>query len=65
MSGEEYQPADEYEPDFTKAVLPSDVAPYLCDHETDTAVCKCVHDWRIHWGNKAKVQDTRATYLTG
>lgn len=65
MSGEEYQPATIYEPEFTGAVLPVDVAPYLCDHDAVVPVCVCVHDWRINWGNVPKKTGQRATYLTG
>jgi hypothetical protein len=64
-SGEQWQPADEYESDFVDAVLPKDVAPYVCDHDADPPLCVCVHDWRINWGNLPKRQASRATYLTG
>lgn len=65
MTGQQYQPASEYETDFTDAVLPAGVAPYLCDHDADPVVCLCVHDWRIVWGNLPKKTGQRATYLTG
>lgn len=63
--GEEYQPAGVYEGDFTGAVRPVDVAPYACDHDADPAVCICVHDWRISWGNLPKRTGRKATYVTG
>ena len=63
--GEDYQPADEYDPEFTEAVLPQSIKPYMCDHDGEPPICVCVHDWRINWGNMPKVQNARATYLTG
>jgi hypothetical protein len=63
--GENYQPAAPYDPSFGEAVLPEDVAPYLCEHDEDPPVCVCVHDWRINWGNLPKRTGRRATYLTG
>ena len=63
-NGEDYQIADEYEPYFQDAVLPDDIAPYNCDHDANATVCACVHDWRIYWGNKPKVSDSKAIYIT-
>lgn len=65
MSGAEYQAASVYPTSFTKAVLPDEVAPYLCEHDANPSICQCVHDWRINWGNLPKKTGQRATYLTG
>jgi len=45
------------------AVRPEAIKPYTCDHSE--GICRCVHDWRIHWGNPPKVQQTRAAILRG
>lgn len=57
------QLADVYPDEFTLGVLPGDLAPYNCDHDSD--LCYCVHDWRINWGNLPKKTSARAIYVTG
>ena len=64
MSGEEFQVADYYPPAFNLAVQPKEVDPNECDHEATNPVCHCVHDWRINWGNVAKVGQKRSLYVT-
>lgn len=44
-----------YPPDFEQAALPVDVNPSECEHEAEPPVCRCAHDWRIHWGNVKRV----------
>jgi hypothetical protein len=63
MSGEEYQPAAPYPPNFILAVQPGDVDVSLCEHESDDPVCFCVHDWRINWGNVSREPKPKATYI--
>ncbi|CDL92967.1 head-tail connector protein [Fromanvirus L5] len=41
-------------PPGTQAVTPDRVNAFDCDHEADPPVCRCVHDWRIEWGNVKK-----------
>lgn len=55
------QPPGPY-PDEYPAVRPEDVKPYNCDH--DAGLCRCVHDWRIEWGNLPKKVASRPIYVT-
>ena len=50
-------------PEDYPAVRHEDIAPYNCDHDADTPICVCVHDWRITWGNQPKRTQPRATYI--
>lgn len=51
-------------PDGTSAVLPPEVNHNDCDHQADPPVVRCVHDWRIHWGNMNRRPTGQATFVT-
>ncbi|QFG11533.1 hypothetical protein PBI_BOGOSYJAY_20 [Mycobacterium phage BogosyJay] len=52
-----------YPPNFIVATLPQNVDKDLCDHEADPPVCRCVHDWRIEWGNVSRGYKPKATFI--
>ncbi|ARQ94666.1 hypothetical protein MHAS_01157 [Mycolicibacterium hassiacum DSM 44199] len=51
-----------YPPGFLVATTPDRVNAYDCDH--DIGLCRCVHDWRIEWGNvKKATQQSRSAVI--
>ncbi|BBC43578.1 hypothetical protein PBI_AN9_22 [Mycobacterium phage AN9] len=56
MSASDVQRAPiRYPSGFLVAVTPDQVNPIECDHNADPPVCRCVHDWRIEFGNVKRV----------
>ncbi|QFG12518.1 hypothetical protein PBI_TOAKA_18 [Mycobacterium phage Toaka] len=51
-----------YPPGYVEATLPEDVDKDLCDH--DQGICRCVHDWRIEWGNVSRGYKPKATFIS-
>ncbi|QBJ01104.1 hypothetical protein PBI_ARISSANAE_18 [Mycobacterium phage Arissanae] len=65
MSASEVQRAPiNYPPGFTQAALPENVDKDLCDHEADPPICRCVHDWRIEFGNVSRGYKPKATFIS-
>lgn len=40
------------------------VNPNLCNHMAIPPVCRCIHDWRIEWGNVPKQGSSMPTQQT-
>ncbi|AMQ66757.1 hypothetical protein SEA_SHAM4_19 [Mycobacterium phage Sham4] len=55
MSGQVFRRPIVYPPG-TPAVTPDVVNAHQCDHDATPPVCRCVHDWRIEWGNVERKQ---------
>lgn len=34
---------------------PEEVSTLKCDHLADPPICKCIHDWRVFWGNVERI----------